>query len=674
VVAAAALAAVVLSACGSSGVTPVSSLLQATGHGPGTVLFVSGAPSHGLGVDNTDLLAATPNGRIRDLTSSAGAENAAAWSPDGTRVVFARYSTTGHENGAIALESGIYTWAPGHGAPQRIASCPDRGCGQSEFAWSPNDRQLAFVSENGAIEVMNADGSEVHTVCDAKRCGYQLSTPLWSPDGLKLVFSNEGVSPFRQGTPPDSGATGANGPNGSQEPAIPTSKVWIANADGSGVQQLTQPTCKSGDHWASKGCAFDAAPAWSPDGKLIAFRRDGQVEVMDADGSNMHSLYNCTDCALDPRLVWTPDGKAVAYPANESFRITTLAGKTTEIRTCRGSRCVSPEQLTWSPSGEQLAFFADGSPTPSDVWVIGRGGEAMHQIAAGADNCCLAWAEHVSMRGAKAIPKLSGAGHLHLSGTIAYDTPASTLAFLPLGTNGHERYPTSISGLEPAWSPNGREIAFAGGLGGQTGANIYVADRNGGHVRVLTHFENGAGSPAWSPDGRTIAFYGSDREAVYSVWLVSATGGHIRRVADTASIYQSWNPSGTELLFSRGVGSGDVPAALFTIRPDGSGLRRLTKLPGTQDWAAWSPDGKEIVFDWMTEFGNGLYLIRPDGTHLRRLSTAPMAAVTGTWSPDSRYLALTGGSQIRVIDVKTGRFSPVATVPEYSDDPSWTAH
>src|SRR5207245_1946302 len=146
--------------------------------------------------------------------------------------------------------------------------------------------------------VMNADGSGVHTVCEAKRCGHGLATPLWSPDGGKLVFSNEGPSPFRQGACGCSGATGAS----SATAWTPSSSVWIANADGSGLEQLTQPGCKAGQQ-VRRSCALDAAPAWSPDGKLIAFRRGDRVEVMDADGSDVHSISNCSDCNLDPRLV-----------------------------------------------------------------------------------------------------------------------------------------------------------------------------------------------------------------------------------------------------------------------------------------------------------------------------------------------------------------------------------
>src|SRR5437764_1330980 len=109
----AALAAVVLSACGSSGRAAVSTP-HVTVHGGGSIVLVAEGQSAGFGVDNTDLRAVTPNGQVRDLTSSAAAENEATWSADGSHVIFVRKSTRGRTNGGVTSQEGLYAWSPGH--------------------------------------------------------------------------------------------------------------------------------------------------------------------------------------------------------------------------------------------------------------------------------------------------------------------------------------------------------------------------------------------------------------------------------------------------------------------------------------------------------------------------------------------------------------------------------
>jgi len=376
-------------------------------HGPGSIVFVAGARAAGFGVGNTELVATTPRGGVRDLTSSPTSEYGATWSPDGSRVLFFRRPATRLGKDAAKEQPGIYVWTPGGGAPQRIASCLFY-CRRYGFAWSRDNRQIAFLSDAGsaAIKVMNADGSGLHTVCDVKRCGQGLGDPTWSPDGRRLVFSSGSGPPFA---------------NGYISPAA----IWIANADGSGVEQLTQPHCNVAGVLGpkSRGCAVDTGPAWSPNGRLIAFARSDalvswlphateparlpSIEVMRADGSHLHSIATCTrprdfGCYIHGPIAWAPDGKAVAYtPVSSdhpsSFRITTLAGKTTTIRTCVGQGCLTPYELTWSPNGKWLAFVSRNGTTPS-VWVIGRDGKGLHRVSRGG-LCCLAWVRNTSLSG-----------------------------------------------------------------------------------------------------------------------------------------------------------------------------------------------------------------------------------------------------------------------------------
>jgi Tol biopolymer transport system component len=374
-------------------------------HWPGSIVFIAGAGVAGFGTNNTELVAATPSGHVRDLTStSTASEYDASWSPDGSRVAFVR-ARPGY--GVAAGQPALYVWTPGSGTAQQIASC-SHWCWDGKFEWSPDNRQIAFVRDekNGytAIKVMNADGSGVHTICDVKRCGGYLGGPTWSADGRRLVFSE--------------GTLGAHG-------IEPPGAIWIANADGSGLKQLTQPNCPAVGPLrpSARGCAIDGGPAWSSNGRLIAFtrrsaalpgypqgaapRREPGIEVMRADGSHLHRITTCSGsrdfgCYVYGPIAWAPSGKAIAYTPDvsdqpSSFRITSLAGKTTTIRTCVGSRCMSPVQLTWSPNGKQLAFVTGFRGTPS-VWVIGRDGDGLQRVSRGG-HCCLAWVRNASLTG-----------------------------------------------------------------------------------------------------------------------------------------------------------------------------------------------------------------------------------------------------------------------------------
>ncbi len=666
--AAGAAAAVVLSACGAS--RPIAAPAAAHYHGADSLTFVANAPSTGLGVENTDLYAATPNGKVRAVTSTPAAETDAAWSADGRHVVFIRHWTTARTGGRIVVHSGVFAWSPGHGDPREIAAC-GQYCEQQDFAWSPDDSRIAFtVNSPNAIGVMDADGSHVHLICD-NACG-GVEGPVWSPDGRRLAFSN---APYGFG------------------PFDPPGAIWVANADGSGVRKLTQPACDFSQPRKRLGCAIDASPAWSSSGSLIAFSRrpvrflpqggerigHTEIEVMRADGSHLRTLATCRGafCLQDLQPIWSPTGAAITWvrvsKSKSVIQLTNLAGRTSALRTCAGSRCVNPGSPTWSPDGKQLAFLAGGGAA-YEIWTIQSDGTGLRRIADGADPCCLAWIGRTALPGRP--PQRTRGGHTppHLSGTVAFDTDegqsAPELRLLSLATGrvtGLAVEPSMV--VQPSWSPDGRQIAFAGQRGNEN-TNIYVADRNGSHLRELTHFGHGATQPAWSPDGKLIAF-----ETDAGIELVRVSDDHIRALVAKGSD-PSWAPGGSELVFDRPLGRGESEA-LFTIRPDGTGLKRLTHLPRLQRYPAWSPDGREIAFDWLTSGGESLYLIRPDGTHLRRATPAVIPDGRPAWSPDGRYLLLlpntNGGSAVEVVSVKTGRVTTLEAIPAYAADPSWTA-
>ena len=207
-----------------------------------------------------------------------------------------------------------------------------------------------------------------------------------------------------------------------------------------------------------------------------------------------------------------------------------------------------------------------------------------------------------------------------------------------------------LSNEEPAWSPDGKRIAFARTIG-PVPANggpppivgIFVMNADGTHVRQVTQRKPNSGTedhaPSWSPDGKRIAFMRANNTAkpqeASAVWVMNADGTHAGVLRSMSHRWPgagapAWSPDGTWILYSTSCWFGDcgqprTGAQLFTIRPDGSGSRRLTHLSGNVEPGRWSPDGRKIVFTRNVRVGpaGDVYTINANGSGLRRLTRAP---------------------------------------------------
>ena len=201
----------------------------------------------------------------------------------------------------------------------------------------------------------------------------------------------------------------------------------------------------------------------------------------------------------------------------------------------------------------------------------------------------------------------------------------------------------------PSWSPDGRRLAFSIARDPvvQARQKILLVDADGSHLRRLTRSGRGIHewTPAWSPDGRTIAFGRNRGNGAASIWLAAADGRGARRLVSGTS--PAWSPDGKRLVFTA---HGNF---LWTIRRDGSRLRRLTSTPSRPDCdfaqgdydgsPDWSPDGRLIAFvrycgASISQEENAIFVIRADGTHLRRLTDDP-SDDSPSWAANGRSLA-----------------------------------
>jgi TolB protein len=155
-------------------------------------------------------------------------------------------------------------------------------------------------------------------------------------------------------------------------------------------------------------------------------------------------------------------------------------------------------------------------------------------------------------------------------------------------------------------------------------------------------------SPAWSPDGKKIAFSGFTFSGLTlprlirgdaDIYVINADGSSLKRITESPAgdSWPSWSPDGKKIAFVRQRGEGGpstvCKSCIYKIRVDGTGLKRLT---GTKSFAtdpAWSPNGKKIVFSSANPDAPNLdvFVMNSDGTEVERLLTKNDAS---DWEPN----------------------------------------
>ena len=272
------------------------------------------------------------------------------------------------------------------------------------------------------------------------------------------------------------------------------------------------------------------------------------------------------------------------------------------------------ETLAWSPSGARIAYSAGlrgfNDDAYDDVHVIpARGGDAQRLTNSREDDWNPAWSPD--------------------GRTIAFDRQDDGYNWVyAVNADGTGlRRLTANFNWQPVWSPDGR-ITYANGRG------VWVMNTDGSGKRLLasvgvhiTGYVMPAGI-AWSPDGTLVAFTTGT-----ALWVMDADGKHRRKlygVGDRRTQGPVWSPDGTMLAWTQGDGDLEV----FVIDAAGRGPRNLTDNAGIEDTEpTWSPDSRALAFLRKRDGETDVYVMNADGSGQRNLSETPAADWSPVWSP-----------------------------------------
>ena len=430
--------------------------------------------------------------------------------------------------------------------------------------------------------------------------------------------------------------------------------------------------------------AEDVGPAWSPDGRFIAFTRlsseGNAIYIVPAIGGAERRLYTMADPTSWEYggLTWSNDGKHLIFPDRLSSDGPS-ALFSLSLDTLARSRLTSPP-ASWdgdwtpvmSPDGRKIAFIRSPEGSVRDVYVMDAGGGAPTRLTHdGKLVVGLTWTadsqdvvfssnregefalwkvpaeggaiERVAVGDENSYsPAISRKGNLlaYSHGTGKWDIVRVDLRSSARKVLTDQLLSSNEQDSAPQFSPDGRRIAFQSWRSGSQ--EIWICEADGSDPVQLTTFGGAlTGSPHWSPDGRQIVF-DSRPDGRAHIFLTSPDGGVPRALTSGSynDIVPSWSPDGKTVYFGSNRSGG---YQIWKIAASGGTPEQLTTQGGMIALA--SPDGQWVYYS--KPQASGLWRVPATGGHEQQVLKSPRDGFQGYWTltKDGIYYLDSTGAQ-----------------------------
>lgn len=470
------------------------------------------------------------------LDSEPASETAPAFSPDGGRIVYASdLGSPGIHHIVTRGVAGLVSSGAGSSQPLPLTSTPQD---DTNPVWSPDGSRIAFLrrtrGETLRAIVIPSGGGPEHVIASlpGSRPGARKFL-TWAPEGDALVGALRLKDSF----------------------AI---RLYRFPLSGGAAQPVTE----------GPDGAQDVSPAYSPDGRWLAFLR--------WENGATYGLWAVPQPGGRPRLLvtspipistfaWKSDSRTIVYGGG--------AISTGELRqvTIDGRRALAPfvlegasDEITIAPNGGRLAYVLQN--LDANIWrlPLNRTGQGNSPPPEKLFASIREEMDPALSPDGKFIAFISNrSGHWNLWTGNAD------------GTGLRELAAQSLLPFHPAWSPDIREIAFDSVAYGK--GEIWLISAAGGGPRRLVSMPGGAQVPFWSRDGKRVFFY-SNSEGSRQIWAVPATGGIPVQLTRQGAFDAAESPDGRYLYHGSSSSPGIWRTPLATRSADGSPANQHAEL------------------------------------------------------------------------------------------------